>query len=76
LGVIFDHYNIIYKIPALNVLLPIGISFYIFKALSYSIDVYHEKMKAEKHLGIFALYLAFFPQLLAGPIGVWKGKLR
>lgn len=57
-----------YQSPILNVLLPVGISFYTFQTLSYSIDVYNEKIKPEKHLGIFALYVSFWPQLVAGPI--------
>jgi D-alanyl-lipoteichoic acid acyltransferase DltB (MBOAT superfamily) len=52
----------------LNVLLPVGISFYTFQSLSYTIDVYRGDHDAEKHFGIFALYIAFFPQLVAGPI--------
>lgn len=64
----FDHYNIFYNFPAFNVLLPVGISFYTFQTLSYSIDIYRGEMEPEKHLGIFALYVAFFPQLVAGPI--------
>lgn len=64
----FHHYNIFYSVPAFKVLLPVGISFYTFQTLSYSIDVYRGKTKPEKHLGIFALYVAFFPQLVAGPI--------
>jgi alginate O-acetyltransferase complex protein AlgI len=51
-----------------NWLLPIGISFYTFKLLSYLVDVYNEKLKPERHLGYFALYVSFFPQILAGPI--------
>ncbi|MEO0797079.1 MAG: MBOAT family O-acyltransferase, partial [Verrucomicrobiota bacterium] len=49
-------------------LLPMGISFYTFQTMSYTIDVYHGKCKAEKHPGYFALYVTFFPQLVAGPI--------
>jgi len=52
----------------LHVLLPVGISFYTFQSLSYSIDVYRGRRAAERHLGIFALYVSFFPQLVAGPI--------
>ncbi len=55
-------------IPYIHVLLPVGISFYTFQTLSYSIDVYRGKIEHEKHLGIFALYVSFFPQLVAGPI--------
>jgi alginate O-acetyltransferase complex protein AlgI len=66
--VIFQHYNLFYGSRALNILLPIGISFYTFKNLSYAIDVYRGDHPPEKHLGHFAVYVAFFPQLLAGPI--------
>lgn len=65
---LFTHFQMGYKIPALHLLLPIGISFYTFKSLSYCIDVYRGDQPPEKHLGHFALYVAFFPQLLAGPI--------
>ena len=51
-----------------QILLPVGISFYTFQTLSYTIDIYRGKIKPEKHIGIFALYVAFFPQLVAGPI--------
>lgn len=57
-----------YPVEALSLILPVGISFYTFQTLSYSIEVYWGKMKPEKHLGIFALYVSFFPQLVAGPI--------
>jgi len=68
LRLVFDQLNIFYNIPTFNVLLPVGISFYTFQTLSYTIDVYRKKRDPEKHLGIFALYVAFFPQLVAGPI--------
>ncbi len=51
-----------------SIVMPVGISFYVFKAISYLLDVYHKKMPAERHFGYFALYISFFPQLLAGPI--------
>ena len=54
--------------PFFNVLLPVGISFYTFQTLSYTIDVYNGKTAAQKHLGVFAVYVSFFPQLVAGPI--------
>ena len=60
--------NISYSIPSLDFLLPVGISFYTFQTLSYSIDVYRGNKTPERHFGIFALYVAFFPQLVAGPI--------
>ncbi len=65
---IFESINILYHIPAFNLLLPVGISFYTFQTLSYSVDVYNGKVKPERHFGIFALYVSFFPQLVAGPI--------
>ena len=65
---LFNQYNIFYEIPLFNVLLPVGISFYTFQTLSYSIDVYNGKTPAQKHLGVFAVYVSFFPQLVAGPI--------
>ena len=52
----------------LHLILPVGISFYTFQTLSYVIDVYWGKMKAEKNFGIYAVYISFFPQLVAGPI--------
>lgn len=55
-------------LPEVQFLLPIGISFYTFQALSYTIDVYRGAMKPERHYGIFLLYITFFPQLVAGPI--------
>ncbi|RPJ71174.1 MAG: MBOAT family protein [Acidobacteria bacterium] len=51
-----------------NLLVPIGISFYVFKLISYAVEVYHRRIPAEEHPGYFALYVAFFPQILAGPI--------
>ncbi|WP_214610553.1 MBOAT family O-acyltransferase [Zobellia barbeyronii] len=51
-----------------NILLPVGISFYTFQALGYTIDVYRNNLKPEKHFGIYALFVSFFPQLVAGPI--------
>ncbi|MBU0581063.1 MAG: MBOAT family protein [Candidatus Margulisbacteria bacterium] len=59
----------------LKVLLPVGISFYTFQSLSYSIDIYRSKIKPEKHFGIFAVYISFFPQLVAGPIERAKNLL-
>lgn len=55
-------------LPAFKLLLPVGISFYTFQTLSYSIDVYKGAITPERHLGYFALYVSFFPQLVAGPI--------
>ncbi|KPK36121.1 MAG: hypothetical protein AMK70_03500 [Nitrospira bacterium SG8_35_1] len=52
----------------LNVILPVGISFYTFQTMSYSIDIYRGKIKPEYNVFDFALYVAYFPQLVAGPI--------
>jgi alginate O-acetyltransferase complex protein AlgI len=49
-------------------ILPVGISFYTFQTLSYSIDVYKRQLPAERSLWTFALYVCYFPQLVAGPI--------
>jgi len=57
-----------HPLPMLNYLLPIGLSFHTFQAMSYTIEVYRGNQKAEKHLGIYALYVMFYPQLVAGPI--------
>ncbi len=55
-------------IPYLSILLPIGLSFHTFQAMSYTIEVYRGNQKAERHFGIYALYVMFYPQLVAGPI--------
>ncbi len=55
-------------LPRLDVILPAGLSFYTFSAVSYIVDVYRGKIPPERHLGKLALYIAFFPKLLAGPI--------
>ena len=68
LSLLFEKLGINRDIPLMSFLLPVGISFYTFQTLSYSIDVYFGRQKAEKHLGYFALYVSFFPQLVAGPI--------
>jgi len=60
--------NLSFDTPVLRLLLPVGISFYTFQTLSYTIDVYRGKKSVETHFGIFAVYVAFFPQLVAGPI--------
>lgn len=57
-----------YPIQNLGWLLPIGLSFHTFQSLAYTIEVYRGKFRAERHLGIFALYVLFYPQLVAGPI--------
>ena len=54
--------------PTLELVLPVGISFYTFQTLSYTVDVYRGHMRSERSLLDFALYVSFFPQLVAGPI--------
>ena len=56
------------QIPEFHMLLPVGISFYIFQALGYSIDVYRQTAKVEHDFLTYALFVSFFPQLVAGPI--------
>ena len=55
-------------IPMLSLVLPLGLSFHTFQAMSYTIEVYRGNQPAERHLGIYALYVMFYPQLVAGPI--------
>ncbi|MEO1215502.1 MAG: MBOAT family protein [Bacteroidota bacterium] len=68
IGGLANFMGLSYSAPLFEVLLPVGISFYTFQTLSYSIDVYNGKIDPEKHLGRFALFVSFFPQLVAGPI--------
>ena len=56
------------EIPLLNFILPIGLSFHTFQAMSYTIEVYRGNQIAERHLGIYSLYVMFYPQMVAGPI--------
>lgn len=56
------------SLPKFNLLLPMGISFYVFQTMSYTIDVYRGTICAERHLGYYSLFVVFFPQLVAGPI--------
>ena len=72
---ISDNVNFLLKIfdfnsslPLLNIILPIGISFYTFQSVSYTIDVFRKKIKPEKEFILFCNYVIFFPQLVAGPI--------
>ncbi len=66
---IFLHFHILPReIPLLNIILPIGLSFHTFQAMSYTIEVYRGNQKAEHHFGIYSLYVMFYPQLVAGPI--------
>lgn len=57
-----------HPLPYLGIILPIGLSFHTFQAMSYTIEVYRGHQKAERHFGIYALYVMYYPQLVAGPI--------
>ena len=63
-----EQFNLTNEIPFLNLALPIGISFYTFQTISYTVDVYRGKLQPSESLKEFALFVAFFPQLVAGPI--------
>lgn len=62
--------------PAFDVVLPVGISFYTFQALSYTMDVYRGEIRAQRNLAKYALFVSFFPQLVAGPIERSKNLLN
>lgn len=62
--------------PVFDIVLPVGISFYIFQALGYIIDVYRDEIYAEKNFFQYALFVSFFPQLVAGPIERSKSLLK
>jgi D-alanyl-lipoteichoic acid acyltransferase DltB (MBOAT superfamily) len=69
LSAILSHVGISIVTPAFDIILPVGISFYTFQALGYVIDIYRGDIKPEKNIARYALFVSFFPQLLAGPIG-------
>lgn len=61
-------FNVSVEIRTLSIILPVGISFYTFQSMSYSLDVYFKKCKVERNFLNFATFVSFFPQLIAGPI--------
>jgi D-alanyl-lipoteichoic acid acyltransferase DltB (MBOAT superfamily) len=63
------------SVPALNIILPVGISFYTFQTMTYSIDIYRGRLKPTNNFINFALFVSFFPQLVAGPIERAKSLL-
>lgn len=71
----FTELGVSTAIPTLSLLLPVGISFYTFQALSYTMDIYRGEIRAQKHFGKYALFVSFFPQLVAGPIERSKNLL-
>ncbi|MBE6894342.1 MAG: MBOAT family protein [Ruminococcaceae bacterium] len=72
----FAQVNIQLSVPVFDVILPVGISFYTFQALSYTMDVYRDDIYAEKNFFRYALFVSFFPQLVAGPIERSKNLLK
>ncbi len=68
LHVIFNLFGLHYAMSNLSLVLPIGLSFHTFQSMSYTIEVYRERYPAEHHLGMYALYVLFYPQMVAGPI--------
>lgn len=73
---LFGMIHIELNIPEVDILLPVGISFFTFQALSYLIDVYRDEIYAEKNFFRYALFVSFFPQLVAGPIERSKNLLK
>ncbi len=76
LAYMFRLVNIELSIPVFDIVLPVGISFYTFQALSYIMDVYRDEIYAEKNFLRYALFVSFFPQLVAGPIERSKNLLK
>ena len=75
-GGILNRVGIGVSIPVFDIVLPVGISFYTFQALSYTMDVYRGDIYAEKNFFKYALFVSFFPQLVAGPIERSKNLLK
>jgi len=65
---LLEVYDMRWGLPKISFLLPVGISYYTFMAIGYTVDVYNEELEAEKNIGIVALFIAFFPLVLSGPI--------
>jgi D-alanyl-lipoteichoic acid acyltransferase DltB (MBOAT superfamily) len=63
-----NQFNLNFAVDPLALILPIGLSFHTFQSLSYVVEVYRGNQKAERHFGIYSLYVMFYPQLVAGPI--------
>ena len=76
LAVFMGLFHVRLRLPTVDVLLPVGISFYTFQALSYTVDVYRGDIYAEHNFIQYALFVSFFPQLVAGPIERSKNLLR
>ena len=76
LNMLMANMHVTFQVPAVDVLLPVGISFYTFQALGYTMDVYRGKIRAERNFFKYALFVSFFPQLVAGPIERTENLLR
>jgi alginate O-acetyltransferase complex protein AlgI len=68
LSYLLGKFSVANELPMLDILLPIGLSFHTFQAMSYTFEVYYGRQEAERHFGIYALYVMYYPQLVAGPI--------
>ncbi len=68
LAALSELFYVEYPISNLGLILPIGLSFHTFQSLSYVVEVYRGRQKAERHFGLYSLYVMFYPQLVAGPI--------
>lgn len=75
LCMLFENFGIRIGLPGLNWALPIGISFFTFQAIGYLIDVYYQKIKAERNWIDYMLFVSFFPQIASGPISKAKDLL-
>lgn len=78
LNVVLSGLGLRWTLRGMKLIFPLGVSFFVFQTLSYIWDVYDERHEAEKNFGHFALYVAFFPKLLSGPIerfGVFKAQI-
>lgn len=73
---IFSYVHVKLDVPQFDIILPVGLSFFIFQALSYTMDVYRDEVHAEKNFFRYALFVSFFPQLVAGPIERSKNLLE
>lgn len=76
LTIAFSTINVRLNVPVYDIVLPVGISFYTFQALSYTVDVYRNEIHAENNFFRYALFVSFFPQLVAGPIERSKNLLK
>lgn len=73
---LLETFHVRWPLPEIKLILPIGISFYTFMAIGYTVDVYNEEIESEKNIGILALFVSFFPLVLSGPIERAKNMLH